>query len=156
MFTVLKKEGYMHGILAMVLCLACIIAMLNGYKWSYLQSAMINKISSSMEAVLIFITVGMLVAMWISGGIVQAMIYYGLKILSPQIFLVASCISVSYTHLYNRFAKKLYFIVVSGAFFAAMVCLLPYQNSFAQKPYFLAQLKTSALPAARLCYTGDI
>lgn len=92
MFTVLKKEGYMHGILAMVLCLACIIAMLNGYKWSYLQSAMINKISSSMEAVLIFITVGMLVAMWISGGIVQAMIYYGLKILSPQIFLVASCI----------------------------------------------------------------
>ena len=45
-----------------------------------------------MEAVLIFITVGMLVAMWISGGIVQAMIYYGLKILSPQIFLVASCI----------------------------------------------------------------
>lgn len=92
MFTVLKKEGYMHGILAIVLCLACIIAMLNGYKWSYLQSAMINKISSSMEAVLIFITVGMLVAMWISGGIVQAMIYYGLKILSPQIFLVASCL----------------------------------------------------------------
>ncbi len=82
----------MHGILAMILCLACIIAMLNGYKWSYLQSAMINKISSSMEAVLIFITVGMLVAMWISGGIVQAMIYYGLKILSPQIFLVASCL----------------------------------------------------------------
>lgn len=92
MFTVMVKDGYMHGILAIILALACIIAMLNGYKWSFLQSAMINKISSSMEAVLIFITVGMLVAMWISGGIVQAMIYYGLKILSPKIFLVASCL----------------------------------------------------------------
>ena len=92
MFTILKMDGYMHGVLAMILGLACVIAMLNGYKWSYLQKAMLAKIDSSMEAVLIFITVGMLVAMWISGGIVQAMIYYGLMILSPKIFLVASCI----------------------------------------------------------------
>jgi len=36
--------------------------------------------------------VGMLIASWISGGVIQLMIYYGLMILNPSIFLVASCL----------------------------------------------------------------
>jgi NhaC family Na+:H+ antiporter len=39
--------------------------------------------------------VGLMIGTWISGGIVPAMIYYGLKVLSPGIFLVATMIICS-------------------------------------------------------------
>ncbi|MCD8083059.1 MAG: Na+/H+ antiporter NhaC [Clostridiales bacterium] len=92
MADILIMDGYIHGILSMVLLVTVIVAMLNGWKWSYIQKAMMSKISDSMEAILIFITVGMMVAMWISGGIVQTLIYYGLKVLNPRIFLIGACL----------------------------------------------------------------
>lgn len=46
----------------------------------------------SMQAILILMIVGALVGCWILSGTVPTMIYYGLKILSPAIFLVATCI----------------------------------------------------------------
>ncbi len=45
-----------------------------------------------MQAILILLTVGMLIGTWVASGIVPAMIFYGLKILSPGIFLVATCL----------------------------------------------------------------
>lgn len=68
------------------------IAIANGYKWSFLEAGILASINRSMQAILILLTVGILIGAWIAGGVVPAMIYYGLKILSPGIFLVASCI----------------------------------------------------------------
>lgn len=69
------------------------IAIANGWKWSYLEKGIINNISRSMQAILILMTVGMLIGTWIAGGIVPAMIYYGLMILKPSIFL-AACVLI--------------------------------------------------------------
>lgn len=48
-----------------------------------------------MSAILILFLIGSLAGTWLLSGIVPAMIYYGLKILSPEIFLVAACVICS-------------------------------------------------------------
>jgi NhaC family Na+:H+ antiporter len=60
--------------------------------WETLQDGIVKSISSSMSAILILFLIGSLAGTWLLSGIVPAMIYYGLKILSPEIFLVAACI----------------------------------------------------------------
>lgn len=45
-----------------------------------------------MGAMLILLTIGSLAGTWLLSGIVPAMIYYGLKILNPTLFLFAACV----------------------------------------------------------------
>lgn len=45
-----------------------------------------------MPAILILIAIGILIGTWVASGIVPLMIFYGLKILSPGYFLVATCL----------------------------------------------------------------
>lgn len=71
---------------------AALIAILNGYKWSFLEAGIMASINRSMQAMLILMTVGLLIGSWVAGGIVPAMIYYGLMILKPGIFLIAACV----------------------------------------------------------------
>ncbi|MDO5302193.1 MAG: Na+/H+ antiporter NhaC [Tissierellia bacterium] len=63
--------------------------------WAEIEKGMIETIGMGMQACLILMVIGMVIGTWILGGIVPAMIYYGLKILSPSIFLVASVIMCS-------------------------------------------------------------
>lgn len=90
MFTILKVEGYIHIPLVLGGVFAAFIAVANGYKWSYLEKGVVKNIGNAMQALLILFTVGMLIGTWIAGGIVPSMIYYGLMILSPGVFLVAT------------------------------------------------------------------
>lgn len=71
---------------------AAIVASRLGMKWIHLQDSMVRSISSAMSAMLILLSIGALAGTWMLSGIVPAMIYYGLKIMNPTIFLVASCI----------------------------------------------------------------
>lgn len=63
-----------------------------GFTWEILQAGVIKSISSAMPSILILFLIGALAGTWMLSGIVPAMIYYGLQILSPEIFLVAACI----------------------------------------------------------------
>ena len=78
---------------------AAIMALKIGYSWDQVETAMKDGIYRALQAVMILIIVGILIAVWIIGGTVPAMIYYGLKILSPSIFLIAACIICSITSL---------------------------------------------------------
>lgn len=84
--------GELHIPLIASATFASIIAVANGYKWAFLEQGIIASINRSMQAMLILMTVGLLIGSWIAGGVVPAMIYYGLMILSPGIFLVAGCV----------------------------------------------------------------
>lgn len=84
--------GEVHIPLICSAIVAAAIAILNGYKWSFLEAGILASINRSMQAMLILMTVGLLIGSWIAGGVVPAMIYYGLEILSPGIFLIASCV----------------------------------------------------------------
>ena len=72
---------------------AVAIAMI-GYKvpWSSLEGAIADNIKSIGTAVIILILIGAVAGSWMVSGIVPTLIYYGLKVLSPKIFLLAVCL----------------------------------------------------------------
>lgn len=62
-----------------------------GYTWETLQEGIVKSISSAMSSILILFLIGALAGTWLLSGVVPAMIYYGLQVLSPTIFLFAAC-----------------------------------------------------------------
>lgn len=66
-----------------------------GYKWEEVEEGMVDTIKMAMQANLILMVIGMVIGTWILSGIVPTMIYYGLKVLSPSIFLFASLVMAS-------------------------------------------------------------
>jgi NhaC family Na+:H+ antiporter len=71
--------------------IAAIISIFSGLKWNHLFDGVIKSIASALPALLILLLIGALAGTWMISGIVPAMVYYGLKILSPVIFLFAAC-----------------------------------------------------------------
>lgn len=79
--------------------IAALVSLKIGYKWSDIEGVMIHSISMAMQAILILCIVGMMVGIWILSGTIPTMIYYGLKLLSPSIFLIAAVLVCSITSL---------------------------------------------------------
>lgn len=63
-----------------------------GYSWKRMHKGMIRSIKSALPAILILLMIGALTGTWVLSGVVPTMIYYGLQILNPSIFLFAACI----------------------------------------------------------------
>lgn len=72
-----------------------------GLGWSFeeLENAAFSMIYQAMQAVILMAAVGVLISAWISAGTVPTIIYFGLKIISPKIFLVTTVILCSLTSL---------------------------------------------------------
>ncbi len=71
---------------------ACFIGKLCGQKFKNMLAAGIDSISQSMEALLILLFVGCLVGSFEWCGTIPALVFYGLKLFTPVIFLPAVCI----------------------------------------------------------------
>lgn len=76
-----------------------IVALRIGYSWKQLENAMIKGINQAMQSIIILAIIGILVGVWILAGVVPTMIYYGLSILKPSIFLIATVLITSITSL---------------------------------------------------------
>lgn len=63
-----------------------------GFTWQEIEHSIVKSISTAMGAMLILLVIGSLSGTWLISGIVPAMIYYGLKILNPTLFLFAACV----------------------------------------------------------------
>ena len=61
-------------------------------KWQTLEDAIIGNMRSATPAIIILLLIGAIAGTWMASGIIPTLIYYGLKILHPSIFLPASCI----------------------------------------------------------------
>lgn len=68
-------------------------------KWSEIEEGIVETIKMSMGAVIILMIIGMVIGTWILSGAVPVMIFYGLKILSPKIFLLATLLMCSVVSL---------------------------------------------------------
>lgn len=88
-----EDSSYGANQIALLLCacLAALMGMKNGYTWNEMQEGMVHGISLAFNAILILLTVGTLIGSWIVGGVVPAMIYYGLHLFTPDLFYAASC-----------------------------------------------------------------
>lgn len=73
------------------LVLACVVtafvAAACGYKWDAIITGALDSVKSAVEALLIILCVGMLIGSWVWAGTMPAMVYYGLKFISPSVFL---------------------------------------------------------------------
>ena len=78
--------------LLLATAIAASIGVYNGTSWQSILKGISSSISSTSSAIIILLLIGALTGTWLISGIVPAMIYYGLKILNPEIFLFASCI----------------------------------------------------------------
>ena len=74
---------------------AVVIATINGYSWKETLRGITSSITSALPALLILLLIGSLAGTWMLSGVVPAMIYYGLDILNPTIFLFATCLICS-------------------------------------------------------------
>lgn len=94
---ILKQPPHMPLIAAAAV--AATMAAIRKHPWKEIQDGMVHGITLAMGAILILMVVGTMIGTWILGGIVPSMIYYGLKVLSPGIFLVATLIICSIVSL---------------------------------------------------------
>jgi NhaC family Na+:H+ antiporter len=69
-----------------------LLALLLRFNWKEMERGIVDSIHKAMPAILIMLTVGILIGAWISCGTIPLVIYYGLKIISPQFFLVTACL----------------------------------------------------------------
>ena len=58
--------------------------------WSQFEEAVGSNLKSTSSAIIILLSIGSLTATWMLSGIVPTMIWYGLKLIHPKIFIVLS------------------------------------------------------------------
>lgn len=75
------------------------IGMRCGHSYKDMQHSACEGIFKGTDAIVILLAVGALVGTWISGGVVPALIYYGLKTIHPSFFLLATLIICSLTSI---------------------------------------------------------
>lgn len=69
---------------------AAVIAWRVGLRWKDLEEGITERLSTAMPTIYIILCVGIIVGTWMYSGTVPALIYYGLKLLNPNYFLVSA------------------------------------------------------------------
>jgi NhaC family Na+:H+ antiporter len=78
---------------------AAVVGLRAGFSWKEIETGMLNGITNALQAIVILLIIGILIGVWIQTGVVPTMLFYGLKILHPKIFLPAALIICSITAL---------------------------------------------------------
>lgn len=76
--------------LLMAVTAAALIALLSGVTWATIEKGMFSALSRSQIAVYILILVGALIGVWIHCGTIGMIVYWGLRLISAEWFLVAA------------------------------------------------------------------
>jgi len=79
--------------------LTAVLGFLLHFSWKVMERGIVESIAKAMPAILIMLSVGVLVGSWIACGTIPMVIYYGLKLISPQFFLVTACFVCSIASL---------------------------------------------------------
>lgn len=91
--------GEPHIALLLAAAVAAVVAFANGWKWAYLEQGILASINRSMQAILILAIVGSMIASWMAAGTIPSMMYYGIMVISPKVFLLTACILCSIVSL---------------------------------------------------------
>ncbi|WP_423127897.1 Na+/H+ antiporter NhaC [Gaoshiqia sp. Z1-71] len=72
--------------------IAGVIVRRSGQKWEKTIKNVVNTIGSAMPSMLILLLIGSLAGTWLISGVIPAMIYYGMDIIHPNLFLMAAVV----------------------------------------------------------------
>ena len=60
--------------------------------WKVFEQSILDNVTAVGTSILILLLIGAVSGSWMISGVVPTMIYYGMKVITPEIFLFASCI----------------------------------------------------------------
>lgn len=83
-------NGPLQVAMMMAAMSASIIILKNGHSWAEIEAASRRGVSSVVSAIFILLAVGALISTWNMAGTIPTLVYYGLKLIDPNWFYVAS------------------------------------------------------------------
>ncbi len=89
--------GSSQMVIILVAGFTAAIGLARGVTWTHIQERIVATIGNAMPSILILLLVGALASIWLLSGTVPTLVYYGLKLLNPAIFLVACCVACALT-----------------------------------------------------------
>lgn len=84
--------GNISIVLILSAAIISVLSMIWGVEWSQIEEEIKENFKSMTVPILILMCVGMMVGIWIISGTIPTMIYYGLKVIDPKIFLIMACL----------------------------------------------------------------
>ena len=101
---IIFKDDASYGPNQVALMLGALMAGMIGFlkyniRFKTIEEGINNAASNALSAMIILIVIGALIGTWILSGTVPALIYYGLKMITPNVFLPVTCISCSVVSL---------------------------------------------------------
>ena len=61
-------------------------------KWATLEKAITENIKTSASAIIILLLIGAVASTWMMSGVVPTLMYYGLQVIHPKVFLAVACV----------------------------------------------------------------
>jgi len=86
----------LHAIMFLALLWVGLHARILGHDFPRIRRMMSDGIHAALPAIYIFILIGMVIASFMRSGTIASLIYYGLELLSPAVFLVAGVLLCSF------------------------------------------------------------
>lgn len=96
---ILRYETDAHVLILLGVIVAAVVGLRAGFSYKEIETGMLNGITNSLQAIIILAIIGILIGVWILSGVVPTLLFYGLKILHPAIFLPATLIICSIASL---------------------------------------------------------
>lgn len=81
-----------HMTLVFSIAFAVLLLMMTGTKWSSIEDGIMHGCKIATVPMLILMFIGMLIAALIAAGTIPMLIYYGLQIINPSVFLLTTAI----------------------------------------------------------------
>ncbi len=88
-----------HMTLIFATVFAVVLLMFKGVKLSLIEEGVIHGCKTATVSMMILMFIGVMIPAWIAAGTIPTLIYYGLQILSPSIFLFATILICSVSSL---------------------------------------------------------
>ena len=85
--------GAVQVVLILSTAMAACLAATQGISWNELQEGIKKSIYTSLSAILVLLLIGALAGTWMISGVIPTIIYYGLELVHPVIFLFAACVT---------------------------------------------------------------
>jgi len=80
------KAGMLMPLVIGVLA-AALVAAMAGFKWTDVQEMMVRGVGRTLPAAFILLLIGLIVGSWMASGVIPAIIYYGLSLIHPSVFV---------------------------------------------------------------------
>ncbi len=99
--------GEAHFALLFTAVFAALISMVNGWKWSYIEKSISKSVSKALQAIIILMLVSIMRSVWIAGGVIPTLVYYGIDYIYPGAFLCMSFALCSFLSFFTGYSWAL-------------------------------------------------